>query len=67
MGGCAFCCSWDVGKNEYPYASLEKLCYYSLIGQLVISIKIRKVLTVRQISQAEESILRKQQHECVRK
>lgn len=62
-----FLLSLGCGKSESFYASLEKLCYYSLIGQrLVISIKIRKALTVRQLSQAEASILRKQ-HEYVRK
>lgn len=41
---------WE--KNERPYSPLEKLSYYCLIEQqLVISIKIGKVLTVRQLSQ----------------
>lgn len=32
---------WD--KNEHFYISLEKLCYYSLVGQLLVtSFKIRK-------------------------
>lgn len=50
------------GKNEHFYTSLEKLCYYSLVGQLLVtSFKIRKAHVVEH---TEESILQRQRRVC---